>query len=75
MTIVNTKGKIVVDLTGPEGNAFALMALAKDIGRKIGYSREEINEMISDMMSSDYDHLVQVLDDHFGDFITIYTGE
>jgi hypothetical protein len=61
--------QIEIDLTGPDGNAFALMAYAGRFAKQLGLDKEAI---IKDMMSSDYEHLLQVFDKHFGSFVTLY---
>jgi hypothetical protein len=33
------KGPIVIDLTGPDGNAYALMAYAKRFATQLGYDQ------------------------------------
>lgn len=63
--------EIVIDLTGPSGNAFALMGHAKSFAKQLGFTQEEITAMLSDMMSSDYEHLVQVFDDNFGSIVVL----
>ena len=60
------------DLTGPDGNAFALMGYAKRFGKQVGMSNSYINEMLEKMMSSDYENLVKVFDDEFGSVVTLY---
>ena len=52
-------GPIVVDLTGPEGNAFALMAYARRFARQLGI---DSNKVIGEMMSGDYENLIKVFD-------------
>ena len=42
----------VIDLSGPNGNAFALMAYADDFLRQMG-RRHEFNAMRTEMMSGD----------------------
>ena len=59
---------IEIDLTGPDGNAHVLMGYARAYAKQIGLNSEEI---IEDMMSSDYEHLVEVFDKHFGSFVTL----
>jgi hypothetical protein len=59
---------IVIDLTGPDGNVFVLMGKAKRFAKDLGLNGDEI---IEDMMSSDYEHAVKVFDDNFGDFVTL----
>lgn len=63
--------EIVIDLTGPSGNAFALMGRAKSFAKQLGFTQEEITAMLNDMMSSDYEHLVQVFDDNFGSIVVL----
>ncbi len=52
-----------IDLTGPDGNAYALMAYAEKFARQMGLDSSAI---INDMMSADYDHLVKVFEKNFG---------
>ena len=59
---------ILIDLTGPDGNVFVLMGKAKGFAKDLGLNGDEI---IEDMMSSDYEHAVKVFDDNFGDFVTL----
>ena len=67
-----TAQKIEIDLRGPEGNAFALMAIANKIGKQLGLHPDERGAINAEMMSSDYDNLIKVMDKHFGDFIIMY---
>jgi hypothetical protein len=61
--------KIEIDLTGPQGNAFVLLGIAKDLCHKLDL---DWNYVYSEMTSSDYENLVQVMDHYFGDFIIMY---
>jgi len=65
----NPKSKIEIDLTGPDGNAFSLMAYATDFCKQLGIDKKPI---LDDMMSGDYEHLLSVMEEHFGDFIIMY---
>ena len=70
MTIKKAKKKgIEIDLTGPQGNAFVLLGYAENLGKQLGLNVKKITE---DMTKSDYEHLVEVFDEHFGDFVTLY---
>jgi hypothetical protein len=60
---------IEIDLTGPEGNAFVLMGMASKFAKQLGLNKDEI---ISDMMSGDYEHLLEVFEKHFGNYVTLY---
>ena len=59
---------IIIDLTGPDGNAFALMGYASSFSRQLGIDKEPI---IKEMMSGDYENLIQVFDKHFGKFVIL----
>ncbi len=58
-----------IDLTGPGGNAFALLGHAKKYARDLGLDADAIHE---EMTSGDYEHLVETFDKHFGDYVTLY---
>jgi hypothetical protein len=63
------KNVIEVDLTGPQGNAFYLLGLAQTLSKQIGFDTEEV---LSEMQSSDYEHLVQTFDSYFGSVVILY---
>jgi hypothetical protein len=63
-------GPIIIDLTGPDGNAFALMAYAKRFATQLGW-KDKGAAIITDMMSGDYEHLLQVFDNAFGEFVIL----
>jgi len=60
--------EIIIDLTGRDGNAFVLMGYAKRLARQIGIEPQPI---IAEMMSSDYENLLEVFDRNFGDFVIL----
>ena len=62
------KKELVIDLTGPDGNAYALMAYAERFARQLGLDSEKI---IKEMTSSDYENLLQVFDSNFGSFVIL----
>lgn len=62
------KGKIEIDLTGPEGNAFALLGYAKMYAKQLDLDHVKIQ---AEMTSGDYENLVQVFDNYFGDYIDL----
>ena len=63
-----TKG-IEIDLTGPQGNAFFLLGTAKNLAKQLGLDGNEIQK---EMMSGDYENLLQVFDENFGSVVTLY---
>jgi hypothetical protein len=58
----------VIDLTGPEGNAFVLMGYAKRFAKQLGLNGDQI---IAEMKAGDYDNLIEVFDGYFGDFVIL----
>jgi hypothetical protein len=63
---------IEIDLTGPDGNVFVVMGYAKQYGKQLGYTKKQIDDMIADMMSNEYDHAIDVFEENFGDYVTLY---
>lgn len=61
-------GKLVIDLTGPEGNAYVLMSHAKNFSKQLGYNSDKI---INEMKSSDYENLIKVFDGYFGNYVIL----
>jgi hypothetical protein len=58
----------VIDLTGPQGNAFFLLGQAGRYAGQLGLDSEQI---ITEMRSGDYENLVQVFDRYFGDYVIL----
>lgn len=61
--------RIEIDLTGPDGNAFVLLGKASNLAKQLGLDQKAIQ---AEMMSGDYENLVKVFDNHFGEFVTLY---
>ncbi len=64
-------GPIVIDLTGPDGNAFALIGYAARLSDQLGWSRERFSMLQDEMMSGDYENLLQVFDREFGELVIL----
>jgi hypothetical protein len=62
------KGPIVIDLTGPDGNAFVLMGYAKRFAKQLDLDADVI---IKEMKAGDYENLLQVFDNYFGSFVIL----
>ena len=58
----------VIDLTGPEGNAFVLLGYAKGYARQLGLNWDELQK---EMTSGDYEHLIATFDKYFGTFVIL----
>lgn len=63
-----TPTEIVIDLTGPEGNAFVLLGYASRFAEQLNYDKEKI---MKEMKAGDYENLVSVFDSYFGDFVIL----
>lgn len=61
-------GPRVIDLTGPDGNAFYLLAVAEDFAKQLNLDSKTI---LDEMRESDYENLIQVFDDYFGKFVIL----
>lgn len=64
-------GPTIIDLTGPDGNAFALIGLAQNLAKQLGYHPDKRGELTTEMMSGNYEHLLQVFDREFGTFVIL----
>ena len=60
----------VIDLQGPQGNAFAVIGYAVDLLRQLD-RRDEVHAMRTDMMSGDYDNLIRIFEENFGDYVDL----
>lgn len=63
--------EIVIDLTGPDGNAFVLLGYAKNYAKQLGFDQALIDAIIERMKSSDYENLISVFDEYFGDYVIL----
>lgn len=63
--------KQVIDLSGPQGNAFFILGTASSLGRQLGYTKEKIEEVNAEMTSSDYENLITVFDREFGEYVDL----
>ena len=69
-------GLFEIDLTGPDGNVFYLIGMAKKLTKMLNERRgaEYLNwdEIRADMMNADYEHAVAVFEKHFGHITILY---
>ena len=67
MAILKKKPRrTVIDLTGPDGNAFFLIGSAMKLARQLDLDGKVIQE---EMESGDYENLITVFDKYFGEYI------
>ena len=67
----DTYRKQVIDLTGPDGNAFYLLGIAMNLCKQIGISSKRTKEILDEMKSSDYENLIKVFDKYFGKLVDL----
>jgi len=63
--------KQVIDLTGPQGNAFYLLGTAMNLCKQLDFSELATQGILEDMKLGDYEHLITRFDYHFGDVIDL----
>ena len=63
--------KQVIDLTGPQGNAFYLLGLATKLCKQIGIGEHETDSILEEMKSNGYTNLIETFDKHFGMIIDL----
>ena len=66
---VHTPPRPVIDLSGPQGNAFVLLALVRNCAKQLGWEQEYLDDVLTDMKSHDYEHLLVVLNRHLGEHV------
>ena len=64
--------KIEIDLTGPQGNAFKILAFAKQLCRELHYDTFKTKCILDEMMLTDYEGLIHTFDREFGSFVILY---
>jgi hypothetical protein len=62
-------GPVEIDLTGPDGNAFALIGHAGNLAKQLDLDKKKIQ---FEMMEGDYENLLKVFDKYFGEYVTLY---
>jgi len=71
---INTKpdNKPFIDLSGQDGGAFQIIGTAKIIAKQLPALIPNINDIVEEMQSGDYENLVAVFEREFGEYIDIY---
>ena len=64
-------GKMMIDLDGPEGNAFNLIGVARNLSKRLRLDSQKIE---SEMIQGDYVHLVKTFDRYFGQHVILQTS-
>ena len=61
-----------IDINGPEGNAYYILGRAKVLADQLELDWERIK---IEMRSSDYKHLLEVFEKHFGEYCQLVGGD
>jgi len=56
-----------IDISGPKGNAVSMIATAKSLCKQLNMEES----VLDDMRSGDYDNLLEVFEDAFGDYVEL----
>jgi hypothetical protein len=68
-SIEEKPGQIEIDLTGEQGNVFYLIAQGGRYCKQLGLNSEVFTRR---MMSGDYENAINVFEEYFGEFVTLY---
>lgn len=61
-------GKIIIDLTGTQGNAYYILGVAENLCKQVGIDSKPL---LDEMRSGDYENLIEVFDKKFGSVVTM----
>ncbi len=67
-----TVDKIDINLDGPDGNAYFLLAIARDVCKQVGYDFKELEKR---MTSGDYGTLLIEMDKTLGKFVNFQMSQ
>ena len=67
------KFETIINLDGPDANAFNLIGIAVRIMRDSRMTEEEIAPIVEEMKSSDYKNLVMTFDNYFKGSVILET--
>ena len=65
----------VIDLDGPQGNAFVLLGIAGQTMIKSGFDKRMQDIILNEMKSRDYINLLKTFEKYFGSAYTLQTSK
>ena len=68
------QSKTTINIDGPDGNAFMLLGLAKRFLKQLERSSDDIDIIISEMQSGNYDNLLIVFQRELGEYVDFETN-
>ena len=63
---------IEIELNGPQGNAYYLLALAQDLSQKLGHDKTRTECILEEMKLYNYECLLNTFDREFGLLVTLW---
>lgn len=66
-------GRIIINLDGPQGNAFFLMGCARNLLSQF-MDKGYVENIIKEMQSGDYENLIKVFDRELGIIVDLETS-
>jgi len=70
--IVLSKRKIELNLNTAEGCPINLVAVCKKISEQIGLSKQREKEILAEMLSGDYETIIDVMNREFGNYLILF---
>ena len=68
-SVTEKQTPIEIDLTGPDGNVFVLIGIGNRYCKQMGLDPKTFTDR---MTSGDYENAVNVFEEYFGSFVTLY---
>lgn len=60
-----------IDLDGPRGNAYFLLATAQNFMQQLGRDQDYVADILGDMKAGNYANLLEVFEAEFGEYIEL----
>ncbi len=60
-----------IDLQGPQGNAYALIGIAKSLGKQLAFPMDKTEGIVVDMMQGSYQNLLTVFEHNFCEYVQL----
>ena len=64
----SSQGMLIIDCTGPAGNAYSLLSQATKLAGQLRINKQKVR---TEMMSGDYENLISVFDKYFGNYVIL----
>lgn len=62
---------LTIDISGPHGNAYSILARVKQYGKDLGWDKDKIEAVQNEMTSGDYDNLCAVFNREFDGIVKL----